>query len=183
MMTRETDVLADAVMNALWFSDWYRPTKGNSKEQPADELNPGKLARESVVLPLLRVKLTDTKFCAAASGLAASLTLVLGRKRVSKKRLSFSSKLLTYKPMPATTGPSLISSLILTSEGIPLVGPLKHVTHGVIGPYLSSPGCKPCWALIEYALDIDLPDFVVEDPLIQALNQGTNDLVTWSNVS
>jgi hypothetical protein len=33
-----------------------------------------------------------------------------------------------------------------------------------------------------YALDIDLPDFVVEHPVIQALNQGTNDLVTWSNV-
>ncbi|KAF8830965.1 hypothetical protein HHX47_DHR1000254 [Lentinula edodes] len=42
-------------------------------------------------------------------------------------------------------------------------------------------GCKPCWALIEYALDIDLPDFVVEDPIIIALNQTTNDLVTWSN--
>ena len=33
-----------------------------------------------------------------------------------------------------------------------------------------------------YALDIDLPDFVVEHPVIQALNQGANDLVTWSNV-
>ena len=33
-----------------------------------------------------------------------------------------------------------------------------------------------------YALDIDLPDFVVENPVIQALNQGANDLVTWSNV-
>lgn len=33
-----------------------------------------------------------------------------------------------------------------------------------------------------YALDIDLPDFVVEHPAIHALNQGTNDLVTWSNV-
>ena len=33
-----------------------------------------------------------------------------------------------------------------------------------------------------YSLDIDLPDFVFEHPLIQALNQGANDLVTWSNV-
>ena len=33
-----------------------------------------------------------------------------------------------------------------------------------------------------YALDVDLPDFVVEHPVIQALNQGANDLVTWSNV-
>lgn len=46
MMTRETDVLSDAVMNALWFTDIYRPTTGEGKVQPEDELNPGKLARE-----------------------------------------------------------------------------------------------------------------------------------------
>lgn len=34
-----------------------------------------------------------------------------------------------------------------------------------------------------YALGIDLPDFVVEHPVMKALDQGTNDLVTWSNVS
>ena len=32
--------------------------------------------------------------------------------------------------------------------------------------------------LIEYAMDIDLPDFVVSHPIIKALNQGANDLVT-----
>ncbi|KDQ61070.1 hypothetical protein JAAARDRAFT_125196 [Jaapia argillacea MUCL 33604] len=42
-------------------------------------------------------------------------------------------------------------------------------------------GCKPVFDLMEYALGIDLPDYVVEDPIIKALNQGTNDLVTWSN--
>ncbi|PCH37689.1 terpenoid synthase [Wolfiporia cocos MD-104 SS10] len=42
-------------------------------------------------------------------------------------------------------------------------------------------GCKPSFDLIEYAMDIDLPDFVVEDPVIKALNQAANDLVTWSN--
>lgn len=46
MMTRETDVLADAVMNALWFTDKYMPTTCLGKEQPKIELNPGKLARE-----------------------------------------------------------------------------------------------------------------------------------------
>jgi hypothetical protein len=34
-----------------------------------------------------------------------------------------------------------------------------------------------------YALGIDLPEFVATDPIIMALNQYTNDLVTWSNVS
>ncbi|KAJ7878968.1 isoprenoid synthase domain-containing protein [Mycena olivaceomarginata] len=42
-------------------------------------------------------------------------------------------------------------------------------------------GCKPCWRSSRYALDIDLPDFVFDDPVIMALNQSTNDLVTWSN--
>jgi hypothetical protein len=44
-------------------------------------------------------------------------------------------------------------------------------------------GCKPVFDLIEYALDIELPEFVVTDPIIKALNEGSNDLVTWSNVS
>lgn len=43
-------------------------------------------------------------------------------------------------------------------------------------------GCKPCWALIEYASGLDLPDEVMEHPIIQNLNEATNDLVTWSNV-
>ncbi|TBU35420.1 terpenoid synthase [Dichomitus squalens] len=42
-------------------------------------------------------------------------------------------------------------------------------------------GCKPVFDLIEYAMDIDLPEHVVRHPIIQALNQGANDLVTWSN--
>ena len=44
-------------------------------------------------------------------------------------------------------------------------------------------GCKPVFDLIEYAADIELPEYVVSHPIIKALNQGTNDLVTWSNVS
>ena len=44
-------------------------------------------------------------------------------------------------------------------------------------------GCKPCWALIEYANGLDLPDEVMEHPIIQSLDEATNDLVTWSNVS
>ena len=42
MMTRETDVLANAVMNAIWFPDAYKPTK----DQPAEEITVAKLARE-----------------------------------------------------------------------------------------------------------------------------------------
>lgn len=42
-------------------------------------------------------------------------------------------------------------------------------------------GCKPCWALIEYAYNLDIPDEVMEHPLILSLGEATNDLVTWSN--
>ena len=49
MMTRETDILADCVMNALWMPENYVPTKALGKEQPEEELNPGKLAREFVI--------------------------------------------------------------------------------------------------------------------------------------
>lgn len=44
-------------------------------------------------------------------------------------------------------------------------------------------GCKPVFDLIEYSLDLELPEEVVEHPVILALNQSANDLVTWSNVS
>jgi Terpene synthase family 2, C-terminal metal binding len=44
-------------------------------------------------------------------------------------------------------------------------------------------GCKPVFDLIEYSLDLELPDAVIEHPVIAALNEGANDLVTWSNVS
>jgi hypothetical protein len=50
MMTRETDILSDCVMNALWLPERYAPTQAPCKEQPQEELNPGKLARELVLI-------------------------------------------------------------------------------------------------------------------------------------
>lgn len=44
-------------------------------------------------------------------------------------------------------------------------------------------GCKPCFQLAEFAAGIDLPDEVIKHPSIQALEEASNDLVTWSNVS
>jgi len=38
-------------------------------------------------------------------------------------------------------------------------------------------------AMIEYSLDIDLPDHVFEHPTIRAMSDATNDLMTWPNVS
>jgi len=43
-------------------------------------------------------------------------------------------------------------------------------------------GCKPCFALVEYAARIDLPDVVVSHSIIMAMEEATNDFVAWSNV-
>ncbi|PFH50636.1 hypothetical protein AMATHDRAFT_3814 [Amanita thiersii Skay4041] len=42
-------------------------------------------------------------------------------------------------------------------------------------------GCKPCWALIEFANNLHIPDEVMEHPTIRSLGEAANDLVTWSN--
>ncbi|KAG2081473.1 isoprenoid synthase domain-containing protein [Suillus cothurnatus] len=42
-------------------------------------------------------------------------------------------------------------------------------------------GCKSCFALIEFANQIDLPEEVVSHPVIKALEEATNDFVSWSN--
>jgi len=43
--------------------------------------------------------------------------------------------------------------------------------------------CKPAFDLVEYGLDMELPEYVVEHPVILALRQNVNDLVGWANVS
>jgi hypothetical protein len=43
--------------------------------------------------------------------------------------------------------------------------------------------CKSAFDLVEYGLDIELPEYVVEHPVILALSQSANDLVGWANVS
>ncbi|KAG7089978.1 hypothetical protein E1B28_011602 [Marasmius oreades] len=36
-------------------------------------------------------------------------------------------------------------------------------------------------AMVEYSLDIDLPDYVFEDPIFIAMSQATSDIMTWPN--
>jgi hypothetical protein len=38
-------------------------------------------------------------------------------------------------------------------------------------------------AMIEYSLDLDIPDCVFEDPTVIAMSQATTDIMTWPNVS
>ncbi|KAJ6531101.1 terpenoid synthase [Mycena capillaripes] len=142
MMTRDTEVLSDSVMNALWYSDSYRPTSAPGKKQPLEELNAGKMARDFWAR------------CIPDAG--------PGTQARFKETLDMFFEAVNIQAQARDT------DCILDLESY-------------ISIRRDTSGCKPCWALIEYALDIDLPDFVVEDPVIAALGQSTNDLVTWSN--
>lgn len=66
----------------------------------------------------------------------------------------------------------------------------KHRQNGVIPTtqeYIDirrdSSGLKPLIDLFEYTLHIDLPECVVDDPVMRSLKQCVNDFCTWSNVS
>lgn len=66
MMTRETDVLANVVMNAFWFPERYKPT-----DEHPEELNPGKLAREYVIpylVYLINIRMDVLTCCSHSSG-------------------------------------------------------------------------------------------------------------------
>ncbi|KDQ10835.1 hypothetical protein BOTBODRAFT_115253 [Botryobasidium botryosum FD-172 SS1] len=40
---------------------------------------------------------------------------------------------------------------------------------------------RPIWAVVEFALGVDLPDEVIEHPILQRLAIYANDLVSWCN--
>ncbi|KAG9014251.1 hypothetical protein FRB94_013561 [Tulasnella sp. JGI-2019a] len=40
---------------------------------------------------------------------------------------------------------------------------------------------KLVFSLIEYSLNLTLPDAVFDDPIIKSLEQGANDILTWAN--
>lgn len=46
-----------------------------------------------------------------------------------------------------------------------------------------SSASRPCYVLIEYANRIDLPDEVIEHPLIRSMEHAINDWASWTNVS
>ncbi|KAK1231745.1 Anterior gradient protein 3 [Marasmius sp. AFHP31] len=142
MMTSDTDVLADSVMNALWFPESYKATQAPGKEQPEEEINAGKLARD-----FWSRCIRDAK---------------PGCQSRFKETLELFFEAVN------------IQTIARDSDVIPDLETYIDVRR-------DTSGCKPCWALIEYALDIDLPEEVASSPAIKALNEYTNDLVTWSN--
>ena len=43
-------------------------------------------------------------------------------------------------------------------------------------------GCKPSFVLIEYANNLDIPDDVLEDPILSDIIDAANDFISWANV-
>ncbi|KAF9237773.1 isoprenoid synthase domain-containing protein [Melanogaster broomeanus] len=89
-----------------------------------------------------------------------------------------------------TSGPGCTERFICTMD-LSLIAAAKQAANRANGhiPDLKSytalrrdaSGCKPCFALIEYAARIDLPDEVVSHPVILGLEEAANDFVSWSN--
>ncbi|KAK2466649.1 hypothetical protein APHAL10511_000907 [Amanita phalloides] len=138
MLIREADELGNVVMNALWYPESYKPTKG----QPNEESIPGKLSRDIWVR------------CIRHAGPGAQ------RRFIETMQEFFEAISLQAKTRADNSVPDLESYIASRRD---------------------TSACKPCWALIEYLHDIDLPDFVAEHPLIEALGEAANDLVSWSN--
>ncbi|KAF8507605.1 terpenoid synthase [Gautieria morchelliformis] len=142
MTTKDTEILADLVMNAMTFPEFYRPTHTGGKEQPDEEPDLSRLMRDFC-----------TRFISnAGSGcqtrFASSLELYLvAADRQAKERSS--------------------------QENLSL-------ENYVRSRRLSS-ACKPCFDLIEYSQDIDLPDDVIENPILEAMKDCANDYISWSN--
>ncbi|KAF8350406.1 terpenoid synthase [Amanita rubescens] len=138
MLIREADELGNVVMNALWFPESYKPTKG----QPEVESNPGKLTRDIWTR------------CIRHAGPGV-------QKRFIETTQEFHESLsIQAKTRAANAVPDLESYIDCRRD---------------------TSACKPCWALIEYIHDIDLPDYVAEHPIIEAMGQAANDMVSWSN--
>ncbi|KIJ08221.1 hypothetical protein PAXINDRAFT_18633 [Paxillus involutus ATCC 200175] len=54
-----------------------------------------------------------------------------------------------------------------------------------LGSYITlrrdTSACKACWVLIEYVNNLDIPDEVMDHPIIRSLNDTTIDFAAWSN--
>ncbi|KAJ6505472.1 isoprenoid synthase domain-containing protein [Mycena sanguinolenta] len=94
-----------------------------------------------------------------------------------------------YKRMVLTASPGAQQQFIQTFDFFLPVSHAQARAAGVIPDlefYIAlrrdTSGCKPSFVLIEYANNLDIPDEVMEHPLIASLGKAANDLVTWSNI-
>ncbi len=40
-----------------------------------------------------------------------------------------------------------------------------------------------CVAMVEYSLDLQIPEYVWDDPILQEMSKAVIDIMTWPNVS
>lgn len=65
----------------------------------------------------------------------------------------------------------------------------RNREHGVVLPverYIElrrdGAALMVCWALLEFARDLDIPNEVMEHPVLQELSRAANDYAAWCNV-
>ncbi|OAX38211.1 terpenoid synthase [Rhizopogon vinicolor AM-OR11-026] len=79
-----------------------------------------------------------------------------------------------YRAFEAWSGSQVTQSRNRSQDRIPSVDEFILMRRATIGGALVE-------AMIEYSLDLDLPDIVFENPIIKAMSDATNDLMTWPN--
>jgi hypothetical protein len=149
MMKKETDLLGDVVMNTLWFPNCYNPCK----RQPAEEQSAGKLARECVFfffkfLLLQLLMSTVYNACSYWSRCIQDAGPGVQHRFQEAMQLFFEAVNNEASERDNGTIPEMNKYIALRRD---------------------NGGCKAAFALIEYGLGIDLPDFVVEHPVMEAL--------------
>lgn len=134
-----------------------------------------------------RVSRVVLALCANASGSfwrRMILTATPGTQQRFRETMDFFFQAVTQQAIDREAGvvPDLESYIALRRDTRYAAYPSCLINVQVLTRHLCS-GCKPCWALIEYAYNLDIPDEVMEHPTVLALGEAANDLVTWSNVS
>ncbi|KAF8590195.1 terpenoid synthase [Ramaria rubella] len=142
LMTKDTEILADVVMNAIAFPESYRPTNTKGKEQPEIESDASSLTRDYWTRLVLGAGPQVQARCAEN----VELYLIAVHQQANHR----------------DTG------------DIPALEDYIQLRR------LSS-GCKPLFDLLEYSLDMQLPDYIIENPLLITLKDCVNDFVAFSN--
>ena len=68
-----------------------------------------------------------------------------------------------------------------TIGGAMVEGELYTRIYAAIIPE-STNSCVMILAMVEYSLDLDVPDYVFDHPTIRAMSDATTDIMTWPNV-
>ncbi|KAF8588089.1 terpenoid synthase [Ramaria rubella] len=142
LMTKDTEILADVVMNAIAFPEAYRPTHTKGKEQPEIESDASSLTRDYWARLIPDAGPEVQARCAEN----VELYLVAVHQQANHRD----------------------------------TGDIPSLEDYVQLRRLSS-GCKPLFDLLEYSLDMQLPDYIIENPLLETLKDCVNDFVAFSN--